>query len=78
MPAALHPLLAVEQAGLADVNVQNGAIWVYGCDYLIAATPTRRGHFWEVTNMDAQEEIGGRFPNARAAVDFALGQGRLA
>lgn len=76
MTSAIAQALAV--AKLDNVEVDNGCIWVYGCDYLVAAVPTRRSFFWQVTDMDAQEEIGGDFRTARAAVEFALSRGRTA
>ena len=74
MTTAISQALAV--AKLDNVELDNGRIWVYGCDYLVAAVPTRRSFFWQVTDMDAQEEIGGNFPTARAAVNFAISRGR--
>lgn len=72
--ATLSQIEAVRRAGLANVRIIDGAAWVFGCDYLIAPRATRRGHVWEVTDMDAQEEIGGAFPSAIAAVRYAIAQ----
>jgi hypothetical protein len=83
-PATTPPVMttaiaqALSVAKLDNVEVNNGCIWVYGCDYIVAAVPTRRSFFWQVTDMDAQEEIGGSFSTARAAVEFALSRGPLA
>jgi len=65
-------------AKLANVKVIANAAWVFGIDYMIAARATRRGFVWEVTDTEAQEEIGGVFSTARAAVEFALSRGPLA
>jgi hypothetical protein len=65
-------------ASLANVEVVGGAAWVYGMDYMIAARATRRSVVWEVTDCDANEEIGGAFRSARAAVEFALSRGPIA
>lgn len=78
MITAMAQLEAVRRAHLPNVEVAAACAWVFGCDYLVAAQPTRRGHFWEVTNVDAGEEIGGRFPSAIAAVRYALEQGPTA
>lgn len=64
--------------GLANVHISANAAWIYGMDYMVAARATRRSVIWEVTDMDAQEEIGGVFRSARAAVDFALARGPIA
>jgi hypothetical protein len=75
MTTTLSQIEAVRRAGLANVDIIDGAAWVFGCDYMVAARATRRGFIWEVTNMDAQEEIGGTFASAIAAVRYALAQG---
>jgi hypothetical protein len=58
-----------------NVYVLDGTAWVFGCDYMVAARATRRGHIWEVTDMDNHREIGGSFNSAMAAVRFAIAQG---
>ena len=65
-------------AGIANVTIVDNAAWVFGADYMVAARATRRAVIWEVTDMDAQEEIGGTFSTARAAIDFALARGPIA
>jgi hypothetical protein len=64
---------------LPNVEISNGAAWVFGGDYLVSASVTRRGRVtWEVTDMDAQEEIGGVFGSAVAAARFAIERGPIA
>jgi hypothetical protein len=78
MITTFSELEAVRRAGFANVELIDGVAYVFGCDYLVAARATRRGHIWEVTNMEAQEEIGGTFSSALAAVRYALSQGPIA
>ena len=78
MTSTIAQIESIRRAGLVNVKVVDSTVWVFGCDYMIAARATRRGCSWEVTNTDAQEEIGGTFPSAIAAVRYALAQGPIA